>query len=41
MNIHNNWDTIRKHINDSFKTSLHVSIATVDAENNSTVTPIG
>lgn len=41
MNIHENWNTIRKHVNDSFKTSLHVSIATVDAENNPTVTPIG
>lgn len=41
MNIHKNWKVIRKHVNESFKTSLHVSIATVDAENNPTITPIG
>ncbi|MBC8754802.1 pyridoxamine 5'-phosphate oxidase family protein [Kordia sp. YSTF-M3] len=41
MNIDNDWKIIRKHVNDSFKTSLHVSIATVDSENNPTVTPIG
>lgn len=41
MNIHNDWKIIRKHVNDSFKTSLHVSIASVDSENNPTVTPIG
>jgi len=41
MNIKSDWNCIRKHFSKSFKSSLHVSIASVDAENNPTVTPIG
>ncbi|SMD34876.1 hypothetical protein SAMN04488029_2227 [Reichenbachiella faecimaris] len=41
MNLTNDWSKIRKHFNQSFKTNLHVSIGSVDEENNPTVTPIG
>jgi len=41
MDINNDWDKIRKHFNKSFSSSLHISIASVDSENNPTVTPIG
>ena len=41
MNINKDWNKIRLHFNKSFKSSLHVSIASVDANNNPTVTPIG
>ncbi len=41
MNIKENWALIRKHFNESFKTSLSVSIATVNKANEPTVTPIG
>jgi len=41
MDIKTNWQLIRKHFNKSFKTSLSVSIATVDKDNKPTVTPIG
>ncbi|MET2984035.1 pyridoxamine 5'-phosphate oxidase family protein [Aureibaculum conchae] len=41
MDIIKNWSTIRTHFNKSFRSNLHVSIASVDAENNPTVTPIG
>jgi len=41
MDIKNNWKNIRIHFSKSFKSCLHVSIASVDVENNPTVTPIG
>ena len=41
MNINKDWNKIRLHFNKSFRSSLHVSIASVDANNNPTVTPIG
>lgn len=40
MNIKTNWKNIKIHFNNSFTSSLHFSIASVDAENNPTVTPI-
>lgn len=41
MNLSENWTAIRKHFSQSFGTSLHVSIASVDADNAPTVTPVG
>ena len=41
MDIITNWADIRKHFNKSFRTNFHVSIASVDKDNNPTVTPIG
>lgn len=41
MDIKENWRLIKRHFNVSFKTSLSVSIASVDNENKPTVTPIG
>ena len=41
MDIKKNWSSIRKHFSKSFQSSLHISIASVDAENKPTVTPIG
>ncbi len=41
MNIIDNWDRIRLHFRKSFASSLHFSIASVDSENNPTITPIG
>lgn len=41
MNLVADWKSIRAHFNNSFKSSFHVSIASVDANNNPTVTPIG
>ena len=41
MNITENWNQIRQHVNKSFSSSLHVSIASVDEDGNPTVTPIG
>ncbi|PKV52717.1 hypothetical protein ATE84_4837 [Aquimarina sp. MAR_2010_214] len=41
MNIQTDWNTIRQHFNKSFKSNFYVSIASVDADNNPTVTPIG
>ena len=41
MDIKSNWSEIRKHFNRSFRTNFHVSIASVDKDNNPTVTPIG
>ncbi|WP_103068533.1 pyridoxamine 5'-phosphate oxidase [Aquimarina sediminis] len=41
MHIKSNWKLIRQHFNNSFKTSLSVSIASVDRDNNPTITPIG
>lgn len=41
MDIKTNWKEIKKHFNRSFRTNFHVSIASVDKDNNPTVTPIG
>ncbi|WP_051568582.1 hypothetical protein [Crocinitomix catalasitica] len=41
MDIKENWQLIKNHFNLSFKSSLGVSIASVDIDNNPTVTPIG
>ncbi len=41
MDIKADWNTIRKHFNKSFGTNFYISIASVDSENNPTVTPIG
>ncbi|MFT7590637.1 MAG: hypothetical protein ACI9UJ_000548, partial [bacterium] len=41
MNLKTDWDAIRRHFNTSFKSNLHVSIASVNAKNEPTVTPIG
>jgi len=41
MDIQTNWFEIKKHFNKSFRTNFHVSFASVDKENNPTVTPIG
>jgi len=41
MDIKSNWKEIKRHFNRSFRTNFHVSIASVDKDNNPTVTPIG
>ncbi len=41
MDIKSDWKSIRIHFSKSFKSCLHVSVASVDAENNPTITPIG
>ena len=41
IDIFENWKKIRTHFRTSFSSSLHVSIASVNAENQPTVTPIG
>jgi hypothetical protein len=41
MNLISDWNNIRMHFNKSFRTNFHVSIASVDSDNNPTVTPIG
>ena len=41
MDIKTNWNTIREHFNRSFSSSFHVSVGSVDKDNNPTVTPIG
>ncbi len=41
MDIKENWKLIKKHFNNSFKTSLSISIATVNKDNIPTITPIG
>ncbi|MEX0362079.1 MAG: pyridoxamine 5'-phosphate oxidase family protein [Allomuricauda sp.] len=41
MDIKENWKVIRNHFNKSFSSNFHISIASVDSENNPTVTPIG
>lgn len=41
MDILTNWNKIRKHFNKSFSSNFYVSVASVDSENNPTVTPIG
>ncbi|EAR00438.1 hypothetical protein [Maribacter sp. HTCC2170] len=41
MELIKDWDKIRKHFSQSFGSSLHVAIASVDADNAPTVTPVG
>ena len=41
MDIKTNWTSIREHFNKSFRSNFYISIASVDSENNPTVTPIG
>jgi hypothetical protein len=41
MEIKSDWPAIRRHFNKSFSTNFHVSIASVDHENNPLITPIG
>ena len=41
MNIKTDWASIRKHFNKSFRLNFHIAMASVDADNNPTVTPIG
>ena len=41
MDVRTNWNAIRKHFNNSFRSNFHVSIASVDHESHPTVTPIG
>ncbi|MEO9852194.1 MAG: hypothetical protein ABJH72_07895 [Reichenbachiella sp.] len=41
MNLQTDWSKIRKHFNQSFKSNLHVSIASVGSDDRPTVTPIG
>jgi hypothetical protein len=41
MDVIENWSGIRKHFSQSFGSSLHVSIASVGADNAPTVTPVG
>ena len=41
MDIKSDWLVIRKHFSRCFRTNFHVAIASMDKENNPTVTPIG
>ena len=41
MDIKTEWKKIKLHFNKSFRSNFHVSIASVDAAQNPTVTPIG
>ena len=41
MDLITDWNKIRNHFNKSFSSNFHVSVASVDSENNPTVTPIG
>ena len=41
MNLVADWKTIRKQFNKSFRQNLHVPIASLDGNNNPTITPIG
>ncbi len=41
MDLISEWDKIRIHFNKSFRSNFYVSVASVDSENNPTVTPIG
>jgi len=41
MDIKTNWQEVTKHFNRSFSSNFHVSVASVDKNNNPTVTPIG
>ena len=41
MDLIADWKTIRKHFNKSFSRNLFICIASVDVDNNPTITPIG
>jgi len=41
MDLRTDWNIIRKHFNNSFKSNFYVSIASIDSNNYPTVTPIG
>ncbi|MDD7913433.1 hypothetical protein [Polaribacter ponticola] len=41
INLEENWQKIRRHFSKSFGANMHVSIASVNEENQPTVTPIG
>ena len=41
MDIIKDWKTIKRLVNQGFKTNLHVAIASVDANNQPTITPVG
>jgi hypothetical protein len=41
MDLVENWHSIRKHFNRSFSSNFHVSIASLGADNEPRVTPIG
>ena len=41
MELISEWTKIRKHFNKSFSSNFYISVASVDSENNPTVTPIG
>ena len=41
MDLNTDWRIIRRHFNKSFSSNFYVSIASVDSDNNPTVTPIG
>ena len=41
MDINADWKHIRKHFNNSFRQNLFIPIASVDSNDNPTVTPIG
>ena len=41
MDIVKDWKIIKRLVSQSFKTNLHVAIASVDADNQPTITPIG
>ena len=41
MDIVKDWNSIKKHVSASFKTSLHVSIASINKNGMPTITPIG
>jgi len=41
MDIISNWDEIKQHFNKSFRSNLHVSVASITSDNIPTVTPIG
>lgn len=41
INLENNWQKIRTHFSKSFGANMHVAIASVNKDNQPTVTPIG
>lgn len=41
MELKSNWKEIKKHFEKSFRTNFHAAVASVDKDNNPTVTPIG
>ena len=41
MDVVNDWKTIRKQFNRSFRQNLHIPIASINGDNEPTITPIG